>query len=376
MARRKRGARSREGATPRGDRVASASGAPKGQDGPAQPSATAQSSAEHSAPPAVGPRILAAAIVVVIAVAIALLATWAPSQTAGEQTPAAAPSASVVDSAPLPSPSAVAPPGNASLSLREQLQYRGHELTGEYSIVRSFPHDSNAFTQGLAMFEGRLFESTGLYGHSSVRELDPQTGAVLRSIRMSDAVFGEGMAVMEQGLAKVLTWRARQAFEYNVSTMRPVSQQSFQSESGEGWGLAYDGDDLLLTDGSDRLQRVDRRTMRPITSTLVHGSSGRVRLLNEAEWVLGEVLANVWFEDYIVRIDPGTGRVLGTLDMTRVGIPARRADGNNVLNGIACDPATFADDGGVRCFVTGKQWDRMHEVRLLTQPRAAGGASL
>lgn len=225
------------------------------------------------------------------------------------------------------------------------------------------------------MFEGKLFESTGRYGHSTVRELNPQTGAVLRSISMSDAVFGEGMTVMEEGLAKVLTWRARQAVEYNVSTMRQLRQQSFQSETGEGWGLTYDGDDLLLTDGSDRLQRVNKRTMRTITSTLVQGSSGSVRMLNEAEWVLGEVLANVWFQNYIVRIDPSTGRVLGTLDMTRVGIPARHADGNNVLNGIACDPATFANDDGVKCFVTGKQWDRMHEVRLLTRPRAAGGAS-
>lgn len=225
------------------------------------------------------------------------------------------------------------------------------------------------------MFDGKLFESTGLYGRSSIRELDPQTGSVLRITSMNDAVFGEGMTVMETGLAKVLTWRARQAVSYNVSTFGQIGKQSFRSKTGEGWGLAYDGDDLLLTDGSDRLQRVNKRTMQTMASTLVQGSSGRVRLLNEAEWVLGEVLANVWFQTYIVRIDPSSGRVLGTLDMSRVGIPVLHVDGNNVLNGIACDPSTFADDEGVKCFVTGKEWDRMHELRLLTRPRAAGGAS-
>jgi len=227
------------------------------------------------------------------------------------------------------------------------------------------------------MLDGRLFESTGITGQSTVRELDPTTGRVLAKKPMPRSVFGEGMTVMEGGIAKVLTWRARSAYTYNVSGREPqeLAAQSFSSHTGEGWGLAYDGRDLLLTDGGDTLQRLDPDTMARRGSVAVKEDGTAVRYLNEAEWVLGEVLANVWFQDYIVRIDPSSGRVLGRISMRPVGVPRIDAGGNNVLNGVACDPSTFSDDEGVRCFVTGKQWEQMHEVRLHTAPRGSSGAA-
>jgi glutamine cyclotransferase len=225
--------------------------------------------------------------------------------------------------------------------------------------------------QGLAILDGRLYETTGLYGQSTIRELDKQTGQVLRRASMPSNVFGEGLAVFPSGLGKALTWRSKVVYTYNLSTFARVAEQPIATSTTEGWGIAFDGDDCLVSDGSANIMRADPDTLARLGSVQVRESGTPVSNLNELEWVLGEVLANVWFQDYVVRIDPATGRVLGRLDMS--SLPAPRSNGNNVLNGIACDPATFADDQGVQCFFTGKQWPTMHEIRLLTQPRQASG---
>lgn len=225
--------------------------------------------------------------------------------------------------------------------------------------------------QGLAISRGRLFETTGLYGQSTIREINKVTGAVLRRADLPSNVFGEGLAVFPSGLAKVLTWRARVVYTYNLSTFERLTQQPIATSTSEGWGMTFDGSDCFVSDGSANLMRMDPNTLAGRSSVSVREDGSAISNLNELEWVLGEVLANVWFKNYVARIDPTSGRVLGRLDMSR--LPAPASNGNNVLNGIACDPETFADDHGVQCFFTGKQWPSMYEIRLLTRPRQASG---
>jgi glutamine cyclotransferase len=223
-----------------------------------------------------------------------------------------------------------------------------------YEVVNEFPHDRNAFTQGLVFLNGAFLESTGLYGQSSLREVELKTGRVLRRKAVPAQYFAEGLAVLGGNLYQ-LTWRAGKAFVYDLKTFGLEKELSYQ---GEGWGLTTDGRALIMSDGTSQIRFLDPDTfkVKRTIKALVQGQP--LNNLNELEWVKGEIFANIWQTDYVARINPATGRVAGMIDFTGL-LDARNRDANtDVLNGIAYD------SGADRLFVTGKCWPKLFEVRL------------
>jgi glutaminyl-peptide cyclotransferase len=225
-----------------------------------------------------------------------------------------------------------------------------------YKIVQSYPHDSKAFTQGLFFDGGYLYESTGLYGTSTVRKVSIDDGKVQKLHRMSRRHFGEG-SVGWNGKIYVLTWRQQTGFVIDQHSFRVERQFYYR---GEGWGLTHNGHALIMSDGTDKLRYLDPDSFNEIKEVSVTLDGNPVPRINELEWIEGEIFANVWQSDLILRIDPETGKVKGIIDLTGIiedGIvPDRR---NNVLNGIAYDPATK------RLFVTGKNWPTLFEIELV-----------
>lgn len=227
--------------------------------------------------------------------------------------------------------------------------------------VRSFPHDSTAFTQGLLWLGGRLYESTGRYGQSSLRIVEVETGNVLQRVTLGPQYFAEGVAAVGDRLYQ-LTWREGVAFLYEAGTLRQVGQVAYQ---GEGWGLTSDGRRLIVSDGSSYLTFVDPDSFQVDTTLRVTDGGQPVDQLNELDWVKGEIWANVWHTNRIARIDPATGRVKGWLDLSALIPPVR--DPEAVLNGIAYDEQ--AD----RLLVTGKLWPRLYEIRVPSLNIGGGG---
>jgi glutamine cyclotransferase len=228
--------------------------------------------------------------------------------------------------------------------------------------VRSYPHDSTAFTQGLVWRDGKLYESTGRYGESSLRIVEVETGRVVQRVDLAQTYFAEGLAAIGDTLYQ-LTWKESVAFLYDADTLRPLGQISY---TGEAWGLASDGRRLIVSDGSSYLTFVDPVTFSVDTTLRVTDGGTPVDQLNELEWVRGEVWANVWHTNHIVRIDPQTGRVKGRLDLTAL-IPQVR-DPEAVLNGTAYDPQ------GNRLLVTGKLWPRLYEISIPSLGIGGGAA--
>ena len=221
-------------------------------------------------------------------------------------------------------------------------------------VVREFSHERDAYTQGLVWWNGQLFESTGRAGESTLRRLDPQTGQVVQRIDVPAQYFGEGLALVDRRLI-MLTWRAQRAFSYDRDSFEQLDTYRYQ---GEGWGLCYDNERLVMSDGSDRLTYRDPITFEPLGEQRVRLRGQPLYELNELECVNGAVYANVWTENFIVRIDPATGQVTDYIDAAGL---LRGADliGSEVLNGIAYDPEaqTF--------YITGKWWPKMFEVRFV-----------
>jgi glutamine cyclotransferase len=227
-----------------------------------------------------------------------------------------------------------------------------------YEVIRSWPHDRAAFTQGLVFRGGSFIESTGLNGQSTLREVELESGRVLKQVALAPAYFAEGVAVLG-GQAFQLTWQNRKGFVYDVDTFR--LQREFAYE-GEGWGLTTDGSALILSDGTNRIRFLDSvgfAVRRTISVTL---EGKEVRGLNELEFIKGEIFANVWQTDDVVRIDPATGNVRGVIDFSGLLAPQDRRPDTDVLNGIAYDAKND------RLFVTGKRWPRLFEVRLKVRP--------
>jgi glutaminyl-peptide cyclotransferase len=224
-------------------------------------------------------------------------------------------------------------------------------LIPEVLAVR--PHDTDAFTQGLLLFDGSLFESVGRYGQSSLREVDPRTGEVLRQVEVPDAFFAEGLARVGDRLIQ-LTWREGRAFVYDLETFRRVGTFIYR---GEGWGLCYDGQRLYMSDGSATLTVREPRTFEALGTVTVMLGGSPVPLLNELECARGALYANVWQTNMIVEIDKASGRVTSVFDASGLLSEAEAAEAD-VLNGVAYDPArdTF--------FITGKLWPKLFEVRL------------
>lgn len=234
------------------------------------------------------------------------------------------------------------------LSAQEQAARYG------YTVVNRYPHDSNAFTQGLLYHDGQLYEGTGKNGQSSLRRVDLETGEVLQAVSLSQRYFGEGIEVVGDRIFQ-LTWRSHMVFEYDRDSFEQIGSHY---NASEGWGLAYDGEQLILSDGSDRLTFLDPENFAPRSSVQVTLNGSPVSQLNELEYINGEVWANVWQTDFIVRIDPQSGRVNSFIDLT--GLAAQTTLGSNeaVLNGIAWD------EEGQRLFVTGKHWAHLFEIEL------------
>jgi glutaminyl-peptide cyclotransferase len=225
-------------------------------------------------------------------------------------------------------------------------------------VVRTMPHDTAAFTQGYVLENGRLYESTGNYGESSVREVDPETGQVRRSVAVDDAYFGEGLELVDDRLV-LLTWQEETALALDPATFEVVGQYGYE---GEGWGLCHLDDRLVMSNGSDELTFRDPDSFAALGSVRVRDQDDPVSNLNELECVEGEVWANVWQTDRIVRIDPASGQVVSNVDASGLLSDAEREGGTDVLNGIA------HVDGTDRFLLTGKYWPTVFEVRFVPAP--------
>jgi len=219
-------------------------------------------------------------------------------------------------------------------------------------ILDSAPHATDAFTQGLLIDGDRWLESTGQYGQSELREVDRASGEVVRRVRLGRRYFGEGLALHEGRLYQ-LTWKERTCFVYDRDTFELLDRRPYR---GEGWGLAGDGIHLYMSDGSDTIRVMDPEDFSEIRRFRVQGAAGPVDGLNEMAWIDGELWANVFPTKWIVRFAPDDGRVLGFLDLNHLPPPADVHPGQDVLNGIAYDPANGA------VWVTGKHWKRLYRV--------------
>lgn len=225
-----------------------------------------------------------------------------------------------------------------------------------YEIVHTYPHDPNAFTQGLVLVDGNLYESTGRQGHSSLRMVDLATGWILKEYDLPKQYFGEGLTDWGDTLVQ-LTWTSGVAFVYDRSTF--TVRRTFHY-TGEGWGLTHDSTSLILSDGSATLRFLDPNSFRELRKLKVLDENNRpVPNLNELEYVRGEIYANIWHEDRIARISPRTGRVLGWIDLSGLLKPDEVSDPEAVLNGIAYDAKSD------RLFVTGKLWPKLFEIKIV-----------
>jgi glutamine cyclotransferase len=223
-----------------------------------------------------------------------------------------------------------------------------------YEVVEIWPHDREAFTQGLVFRGGNLIESTGLNGRSTLREVELKSGRILKQVTLAPAYFAEGVAVIGSH-AFQLTWQNHKGFVYDADTFQLQKEFSYE---GEGWGLTSDGTSLILSDGSSRIRFIDPGTfaVRRTIAVTAHGQP--VDRLNELEYIRGEIFANVWLTDEVVRIDPATGMVRGVIDFSGLLPRRERTPDTDVLNGIAWDSQND------RLFVTGKRWPKVYEVKL------------
>jgi glutamine cyclotransferase len=231
----------------------------------------------------------------------------------------------------------------------------GEEIpTESYSLVKAWPHDRGAFTEGLVFWNGMLIESTGLYGHSTLRKVDLETGLVRQEVKLPAQYFGEGIAVLN-GKIFQLTWQSHRGFVYDVNTLKAEGEFQF---TGEGWGLTTDGRSLIMSDGTNRIRFIDPSSFQVTRTIDVYAHGQPVKMLNELEYVKGELYANVWQTEFVIRIDPATGRVLGSIDFVGILPKDDRAGDTDVMNGIAYDAEND------RLFVTGKDWPKLFEVKV------------
>jgi glutaminyl-peptide cyclotransferase len=221
-----------------------------------------------------------------------------------------------------------------------------------YEVLGTLPHDTDAFTQGLELVDGVLYEGTGLEGRSSVRRVDPGTGEVEHRVDLPGSLFGEGITVVGDRIWQ-LTWRNRVAIERDRDTLEEVRRVTYE---GEGWGLCRDGDRLVMSDGSDELAFRDPTSFAETGTVAVRRDGQPVTRLNELECVDGQVWANVWLTDEVVRIDPATGQVTATVDLS--GLRTADVPTDHVLNGIAAVPGTD------EFLVTGKNWPTIFRIRF------------
>ncbi|MGA9672948.1 MAG: glutaminyl-peptide cyclotransferase [Terracidiphilus sp.] len=227
-----------------------------------------------------------------------------------------------------------------------------------YQVVHTYPHDAQAFTQGLIYLDGHLYESTGLEGHSSLRMEDLETGRILQ-FQDVPKYFAEGLTNWGSTLIQ-LTWQGHLALVYDRFSFHLLHTLPY---AGEGWGLTQDGKSLILSDGSATLQFLDPTTFHVMRRITVKNHGKPIDQLNELEYIHGQIYANIWHTDRIARISPASGKVLGFIDLKGLLPAAERTDPEAVLNGIAYDPAHD------RLFVTGKLWPKLFEIKIIPESR-------
>jgi glutamine cyclotransferase len=229
-----------------------------------------------------------------------------------------------------------------------------HTKSTGYRVLNNYPHDADAFTQGLLWHDGGFYESTGLEGRSSLRRVEFPSGRVLQETAVPRPLFAEGLALVGERLVQ-LTWQSRRGLVYDRKSLKPLAYFTYKTE---GWGITYDGKNLVMSDGSDTLTYLDSKTYQPVRRLRVTLDGVPLHNLNELEWIEGEVWANVWQTDLVVRIDPATGKVKSTLDLSGLLPLSQRSGQEDVLNGIAYDAKQK------RIFVTGKLWPRLFEIEV------------
>ena len=228
-----------------------------------------------------------------------------------------------------------------------------------YKVVREYPHDPTAFTQGLFYLDGKLYESTGLNRQSTIREVRLEDGKVLRSVSIPPQYFGEGSVNWGPDILS-LTWQDGLGFRWNRADFRRKGEFRY---SGEGWGLTQDGKNIIMSDGTSQLRFLDPATMKERRRLAVTFRGEPVERLNELEWVKGEIFANIWMGRRIARIDPKSGRVKGWIDLSELAVENANGDPDAVLNGIAYDAK------GDRLFVTGKNWAKLFEIDIVPKAK-------
>ena len=228
-------------------------------------------------------------------------------------------------------------------------------LTTEYTyeVVKSYPHDPNAFTQGLTIIGNNLYEGTGNYGQSSLRRVLLETGEIKQARNISPTLFGEGIALFDEKIIQ-LTWKSGIGFIYDQKTFNLLRSVSYP---GEGWGITYDGHQFIMSDGTSTLYFRDKVTFEETKRITVRDDKGKVSQLNELEYVDGEIYANIWQEDRIACINPSSGLVNGWIGLEGLLQPKNSSPGSDVLNGIAYDNARR------HLFVTGKLWPKLYQIR-------------
>lgn len=225
-----------------------------------------------------------------------------------------------------------------------------------YTVVNEFPHDTNAFTQGLVIDNGVLYEGTGLYDHSTLRRVDLETGQVFQEYSLSSEYFGEGITVFEDRIIQ-LTWQSHKGFVYDKNTFEPLQNFTYPTE---GWGITHNGTHLIMSDGTANLYFLNPQTFERLGKISVTDNGTPITRLNELEYINGEIYANIWLRKQIAIINPQTGNVRAWIDLTDIA-NSETTNSNNVLNGIAYD-----SEAG-RLFITGKMWSKLYEIQLIPQ---------
>ena len=230
-----------------------------------------------------------------------------------------------------------------------------------YEVVHTYPHDPSAFTEGLFFLDGFLYESTGQEGQSSLRKVRLETGEIVQKRDLPPQYFGEGIVNWKQRLIQ-LTYKTQVGFVYNLANFGIERQFQYP---GEGWAMTQDGKRIIMSDGTPELRFWDPETLQELGRITVTDENYPVKNVNELEWIKGEIYANVWTTDRIIRIDPESGKVAGHIELAGLLSPADRIEGQtDVLNGIAYDAKLD------RIFVTGKKWPKLFEIRLVKKPAA------
>jgi len=226
------------------------------------------------------------------------------------------------------------------------------------AIQKSYPHDTSSFTEGLLIYDGSLYESTGNNGHSKLLKVNLNTGKAEKELKLDSTYFGEGIAILRDTIYQ-LTYKTRIAFVYTLKDFKKIRQDSFSTESGEGWGMTTDGTYLIATDGTSSIYYFDPSTFKVVKKITVTDAGTLSYNVNELEYIDGYLYANQWQLPYIFKIDPSSGQVVAKIDLTDVWNGIKQKDPHaEVLNGIAYDAATK------KMYVTGKWWPELYEVQF------------